>query len=190
MNQKMTLSILIAAFLLSGPNPTSAGGGSPRGGNGATMTKKAEMLRRIESVAKLKALTQKSLSEALGTTFEFEDASEDDDSKDVEAHGKPGAAIEAVDLRGEPGEFLVLNIAPSLSITDDDVRKHFGRELGTHGPGNHAAPDSPWYLVYWRGNEQLKFGLKPGKPNILVEVIVDRTQDALDEIKSQGSKER
>jgi len=154
------------------------------------MSKKEEMLRRIESVARLDALTQKTLSEALGTTFEFEDASEDDESKDVEARGKPGAAIEAVDLRGEPGEFLALNIAPSLHITDEDIRKHFGRELGTHGPGNHADPDSPWYLVYWRANEQLKFGVRPGKPNILVEVIVDRTHDALDEMKAQGSKEK
>ena len=174
MKNKMPLVLFVAALSFPRPSSAAAGGESPRAGKETPMTKE-DLFRKIDALAKLKTLTQKSVSKALGTTLEFEDVSGDDLSKDVEAYGKPGAAIELIDLRGDPGQFLAVGISTSLAVTGDDIRSHFGPETGTHLPGNHAASDSPWYFVYSKPDQQLKFGMQPGTPDVLLRVILDRT---------------
>ncbi len=173
----MRSSGLLLALALA---TAAAAGESPREPNGAARSPKDAVLEKIVAVTKLKTLTRGAVAKALGMKLKFRHETENEVipmGPSVVAHGAPGSTFALIDLRGEgePDAFLAVDVSSSLAITGEDLERLFGRETGTHHPDHHSPPDSPWYYVYVKPKEQLKFGMKPGMPAVLVEVIVDRT---------------
>ena len=142
----------------------------------ASAARKEDLFRKVDALASLKTLTQKSVSKGLGMTLEFADASRNVLSKSSTAHGPADSAIELIEIRGEEGRFLTMEVSSRLAITGEDIRRHFGKETDIYRLNHHAPPDSPLYLIYSRPKERLKFGIKVGKPDLLIRVVLDRTE--------------
>jgi hypothetical protein len=172
---KKTMALLVLIYGCAWPSSMARGDEPKPGAEDAAMTKKDDFFRKIDALRAVKTLTPKTVSKALGLALQFQDVSEDDLSKDFEAKVPEGGAIRFVEIRGTSNQFFSLNVSSGLAVNVEDIRRHFGEETAIHRPDHHAPPDSPWYYVYPGAQEDLKFGVKPGNPDLLLSVILDRT---------------
>jgi len=178
MNKKIALVAL--AFIWTGS--AVAEKPLPTNNKEQAMTTKEDFFLKIDALTKVKGITPQSVSKALKTRLEFAKTS----NINTAAHGPSGSGIDRVEIRGEGGRFLTIDVSPRLGVTTEDIRRHFGEETDVV----HESPDLPAYLVYSKPQAQLKFGMKLGKPDILIVVILDRTEFALKEIRANSSTEK
>ncbi|HXT00999.1 MAG TPA: hypothetical protein VN915_10015 [Elusimicrobiota bacterium] len=187
MKTKLAFALTLMSLLFSSAGSGVAAAALSKTGKESAMTTK-DLFQKVEALSKLKTFTPDSVSKALGTPLEFNDTSAE--STGTEAHGQAGAAIESVEIGGEGLRFLTLSVSPSLTVTMHDIRNHFGEKFRIDRPVSHGPSQGPLYLVYALSGQELTFAVNLEKPNILREVILDRTEFALNHIKANSSSEK